>query len=172
MHFSITRHPNCDRLLSRQTLYPSALQRHAPARQVPGGKGDAPGMAAMTGRKSILQDRIDRIVLQGFSAGEVAKLDDKAAIDDDAARLFAQLRAGKRGAAGGKQIIHDGDALAGLDRIHMDLQLVGAVFKGVFMADRLIRELAGLAGEHKADVERARERGAENKAACTRIKRI
>ena len=62
-----------------------------------------------------MQNCIDGIALERFASGKVRELDHKAAIHNRTAGFFAQFGAGEGRAAGGKQIVDNCDALAGLD---------------------------------------------------------
>ncbi len=80
-------------------------------------------------------------------AGTVQKteLNEKADSGHIAAGAFHQLDHPTRGSACCQQIVDDQHAISRLDRIHVHLQAVGAVFKIVGDGGCLVGELAGLA---------------------------
>ena len=70
-----------------------------------------------------------------------------------------------RRAAGGQQVVVDEHARARGDRVGVELERVGAVLEQVLGPDGLVRQLAGLAREHEAGAELARDRRPEQEAA-------
>ncbi len=68
------------------------------------------------------------------------ELDEKAQRFDFAADFLDEIGNAARGATGGEDVIHDDDALAGLDRIRMHLQPISSIFE-------LIGNLHGVRGE-------------------------
>ena len=83
-------------------------------------------------------------------------LDQEAEADDDPAELLDQPARGRRGATGGEHVVDDEDPLAGMDRVAVHLQLVGAVLEAVLLAHDRPRQLARLAHGHEPgpDLER------------------
>src|SRR2546421_16019 len=66
-------------------------------------------------------------VLEPFASLQVTELDQDLDADDIGAELTHQAHRRRGRAAGGQDIIHDQDRLAGLDRVRVDLQRVGPV---------------------------------------------
>src|SRR5712664_4603010 len=102
---------------------------------------------------------------KALSPAQALELDQDLDSDDSAAKLANQPDRGGRGAASRQYIIDDQHLLAGLDGIRMHLELGGAVLELVGVADRLPRQLAGLADGHEAGVELDRDRGAGDESA-------
>ena len=69
------------------------------------------------------------------------------------------------GAAGGKQIIHDNDALSFFNRIFMDFESVRSVFEGVIEFGCRGGKLARLAYGNKSSIQTIRKSGAEDESA-------
>lgn len=117
-------------------------------------------------RLSILNDRSDFAVSCEFvAAGEVAKFDEHGDTGNLGSQRFDEFAAGFHGAAGGKQVIDEDDALAGLYRVDMDFKLVSAVLEFVAHLRFTCGKLSGLADGHKASREGLGHGGAEDEAA-------
>src|SRR5205807_10037813 len=63
-----------------------------------------------------------------------------------------------------KHVIHDQDALAGLDRILVNFEDIGAVLERIFHAFAGSRQFLRFPYRNKPDAERVGESGSENKA--------
>ena len=81
---------------------------------------------------------------------EEGQLDEEGQADDLALQPLHQVDRAADRAAGRQEVVDDQDLLAGLDRVAVDLERVGAVLEGVLDADRLGRQLAELANRHEA----------------------
>ena len=108
---------------------------------------------------------MDRIGLQLISASKSLKFDKYANADDLAAESLDQIAARDKCSASGDEIIYDQDAMPRLDRICMDLQRVGAVFKFVILGDGVEGQFAGLAYRDKANVHGSGDCGSKDEAA-------
>ena len=84
------------------------------------------------------------------AASEGVEFDDEAEPGDDAAERLDEHGGGRRGTAGGQHVVDDQDPFARVDRVTVDLELVGAVFELVLLAHDRPRELAGLAHGNEA----------------------
>src|SRR6185437_17096402 len=93
----------------------SALRRRRPAL-----RGAASG---------IVGDHRGEGDVDALAAAEEAQLDDAGGGDDLGADAAAQLDRRGQGAAGGQQIVDDGDAASRLNRVGLDLDRVVAVFE-------------------------------------------
>ena len=92
-------------------------------------------------------------------------LDQEAEPDDLPAERLDQP-AGRGGrAAGGEHVVDDEDLLAGVDRVAVDLELVGAVLELVLLADDRPRQLARLADRHEPGTQAIGDRRGEDEAA-------
>src|SRR5581483_2562776 len=83
-----------------------------------------------------LKDRIDGVRLELLPAAEKLQLDDEGALDHGAADFRDQLGGRRGGAAGGDQVVGDHHARAGMNRVDVNFQAVGAVLQRVA---RLVR---------------------------------
>ena len=72
----------------------------------------------------------------------------------------------RHGAAGGQQVVQQHHALAGLHRIGLHLDPVGAVFQRVVQPDGRARQLARLAQHDEAEAEFQRQRRGDQEAAA------
>ena len=91
--------------------------------------------------------------LAGLELGAPAqerKLDQERAGDDRRARRSDQVAAGAHRAAGGQDVVDQEHALAGPERVAVDLELVAAVLELILLSDGGVRELARLANRHEA----------------------
>src|SRR5580704_15078996 len=79
--------------------------------------------------------------------------------------LLNQLYRGFHRSAGRQQIVDEDHILAGLNRIEMNFQRIGAVFQVVSHASHGRRQLARLAYRYKSRIETISERRAEDEAA-------
>ena len=105
------------------------------------------------------------VAAEPLAAAQERQLDQERAADDLAAELLDQLAQRARRAAGRQQVVVDEHARAACERVGVQLERVDAVLEQVLGADRLVRQLARLAGQHEAGAELARERRPEQEAA-------
>src|SRR5919108_2897201 len=103
-------------------------------------------------------------VLQLLAAVEVAELDQHLDADHVGAELAHQADGGGGRASSRQNIIDDKHLLTGLDRVGVDLELVGAVLEVVRLHDRHPRQLARLTDGDEAGVEPDRHRRARYEA--------
>ncbi len=80
----------------------------------------------------------DAEVAEPLRAADFRQVDDETGCHHFGPELTQQVHRGRRGAAGGDEIVHEDDPVAGADGIDMDLDLVGAVFEGVGRRNRLV----------------------------------
>ena len=78
------------------------------------------------------------------------------------------LHSARRRAAGREQVVVHEHARARADGVGVQLERVGAVLQRVVGADRVVRQVAGLAREHEARAELAGDRRPEQEAARLR----
>lgn len=71
-----------------------------------------------------------------FAAAEKRQFNDTGGADNLGADLLEQRQRGAERAASGEQIVEDDDPLAWRDRIALNFDRIGTIFKIVFMADR------------------------------------
>lgn len=102
---------------------------------------------------------------EALAAAEEIELHSEGEAGDLAAQFFDELDGGFHGAAGGKQVIYQQDALAGLNGIAVDLEGVGAVFEIVSDPGYRRGQLARFAHWNKTGVEAVGKRGAEDESA-------
>src|SRR6266700_252830 len=94
---------------------------------------------------------------QALSPAQLRQLDQDLHADDLPAELAHELDGGGRGAASRKNIIHDQDLVARLDRVLVDVRLIGPVLELVRMAEHMPGQLARLADRDEARVEADRD---------------
>src|SRR5437762_3185828 len=115
---------------------------------------------------SLVHDLAEQLdVAEALAPFEVAELDQDLDADYRGSELAHQPHGRRRGAAGGKNIIHDQHGLAGLDGIGVHLQRVGPVLEVVRLHDGGPRKLAGLADRDKARAKPDCHRRAGDEAA-------
>src|SRR5260221_13830508 len=86
--------------------------------------------------------RTDGIILQFVAPVEKAEFDQERYFEDFCADLMQQGGGGGGGPARGQKIINQQDAAARLDRVNMDGDGIGAVFKIITLFVSPVRELA------------------------------
>jgi two-component system, OmpR family, KDP operon response regulator KdpE len=101
----------------------------------------------------VVQQAEDVVFLEAVAALQKVQLDGKGQPGNLAAQLLHQLHGGLHGAAGGQQVVHQHHALAGLNRVQVNLQRVGAVFQVVGHARHRRGQFARLAHGHKSGVQ-------------------
>src|SRR5436190_21148390 len=94
---------------------------------------------------------------KALAPAQLRQLDQDLHADDLPAELAHELDGGGGGAAGRKNIIHDQDFVGRLDRVLVDVELVGPVFELIRMAEHSPRQLARLADRDEARVEADRD---------------
>ena len=70
-----------------------------------------------------------------------------------------------RRATRGNQVVNDKHHIVFVERVGMDFEAVGSVFKLIALAAHFTRQLAGLASRHEAGTQAVRDRGANHEAA-------
>src|SRR5829696_6503949 len=99
------------------------------------------------------------------SATEALDLDQESEPGDLAAEGLDEPAGGGCGAPCGEHVVDDEDPLAGVDRVTVDLELVGAVLEAVLLASDRPWELALLADGYESCIERVRDGCGEDEAA-------
>src|SRR5579871_1735707 len=98
-------------------------------------------------------------------AAEFGEIDHERTPDNPSTGAFQELDGGKAGAAGRDQIVDDEYVVAMLQRVGVDFDAVGSVFKCVILAQHLPGQLALLAHRNESDRKLMCDRAAQNEAA-------
>src|SRR5439155_7125506 len=100
-----------------------------------------------------------------LATAEVGQVDDESTASDRSSRDANQPKRRFGRATRGDQVVNQQYALAGLNRVAVDLQPVGAILELVVVTEVLGGKLPLFADWHKADIQLVSERGANNKTA-------
>src|SRR5579859_101306 len=111
----------------------------------------------------VLNQRENVDALQFLAALEKSQLDSKGRALDDSSQLLDELYRGGGSASRSQQIVTDDHPHAFLYCVFVNLQRVGAVFKGIRNAGGFCGELFGFADGHKTSPETIGQRGSEDK---------
>src|ERR1041384_3698552 len=83
---------------------------------------------------SVHRQAFDGPITELSAATQAFDLDQETEADDDASEGLHQPACRGSSAARGEHVVDDEDPFAGMDRVAVDLQLVGAVFEAVLLA--------------------------------------
>src|SRR5579859_1768108 len=114
----------------------------------------------------VVEQAEDVELLKSFATLQKIEFDSEAEAGNAAAELANKLHCGLHRAACGQQVVDDYHVLPRLDRIHVDLERITAVFQIVGHLSGGSGQFARLAYRDEARVESIRERGTEDEAAC------
>src|SRR5215210_5713089 len=104
------------------------------------------------------------VLTQAGAPVQIGKLDQEPETDDHAAERFDQAARCGRGAPRSQHIVHHQDPLARVDRVAMNLELVGAVLELVLLTRHRPRQLARLPNRNETRTQAICDRGGEDEA--------
>src|SRR5579871_3437333 len=111
-----------------------------------------------------MEERHHVVVLKPFSALQEIQFHHERKSGNLAAECLCELGGSGGRASGRKQVVDDQHALAGLNRVLVDLQTCRAVFQVIMLLHGLGGKLAGLADGNESGLEAIGEGGPEDEA--------